>query len=128
VAIAGHNGELIFELPTKASQCARAVEVDQLASGESSSPIPTGKITVPCRRIFTLMKELNHSRVDCLKMDIEGSEYEVIDDILTNRIDVRQILLEFHHRFEEIGMQKTITAIAAPPKGWLSTFSYLPLV
>jgi hypothetical protein len=30
-------------------------------------------------------------------LDIEGSEYEVIDDFLKRRIPVRQLSVEFHH-------------------------------
>jgi len=59
------------------------------------------------------MRDLGHSRINLLKMDIEGSEYDVIDDILTNNLEVGQILVEFHHRFADIGMKKTLTAVAA---------------
>ena len=32
-------------------------------------------------------------------MDIEGAEYDVIDDILNSNIRIHQILVELHHRF-----------------------------
>ena len=47
------------------------------------------------------MKELNHSQVDVLKIEIEGSEYTVIDNVLRDKLDVKMILVEFdefHHR------------------------------
>ncbi|MNL38792.1 hypothetical protein D3C87_1610300 [compost metagenome] len=40
-------------------------------------------------------------------MDIEGSEYCVIDSILDSSIEVKQILLEIHERFFDNGMEKT---------------------
>ncbi len=59
------------------------------------------------------MRELNHTKIDILKMDIEGSEYDVLNDILNANVEIKQILVEFHHRFEKIGLQKTRDAIKA---------------
>ena len=53
------------------------------------------------------MKENGHSHIDLLKIDIEGSEYDVIDDILKEQIDIVQICVEVHHRFPGIGTEKT---------------------
>jgi FkbM family methyltransferase len=54
-------------------------------------------IQVPCTDLRSLMAENQHSRIDLLKLDIEGSEYEVIDSLLKDRIPVRQLCVEFHH-------------------------------
>jgi FkbM family methyltransferase len=51
--------------------------------------------------IVNLMKELNHTKIDLLKIEIEGSEYTVIDDIVKSKPDIKIILVEFdefHHR------------------------------
>ena len=42
-----------------------------------------------------------------LQIDIEGFEYEVIDDIIKHNIKPKQILLEFHHFYPTIGNIKT---------------------
>lgn len=68
-------------------------------------------ITVPVKRLDTIMKELKHSHIDILKMDIEGAEYDVIDDINKSGIRPKQMLIEFHHRFPGVGVQKTRQAI-----------------
>ena len=54
---------------------------------------------------------LGHRKIDILKMDIDGTEYAVIDDLITSGITTEQILVEFHHRFKNIGKQKTERAI-----------------
>jgi FkbM family methyltransferase len=54
-------------------------------------------ISVPCFDITTLMKQHGHTHIDLLKIDIEGCEYEVIDDILARRIKVRQLLADFDY-------------------------------
>jgi FkbM family methyltransferase len=40
----------------------------------------------PCRRLATLMKEHNHDRIDLLKMNIEGAEYEVLQSMIADQI------------------------------------------
>ena len=42
------------------------------------------------------MKSNNHNYLDLLKMDIEGSEYEAIENILNKSIKINQIVVEFH--------------------------------
>ena len=69
-------------------------------------------ITVQVRRLSTIMEELGHQHVDILKMDVEGAEYEVIDDIDASNIRPQQILIEFHHRFPNVGVAKSKRAIA----------------
>jgi FkbM family methyltransferase len=110
IAISGHNGEMVFELPDKYGACARAITqpLDSL-----HPPLATRHLPVPCRRISSLMRDYGHERVALLKMDIEGSEYEVLTDVLCNTLQVDQILVEFHHRFPGVGMQKTLDATAA---------------
>ena len=49
----------------------------------------------PVRRLRTLMKQFKHEHIDILKLDIEGAEYEVIEDMFFERLDVRQISVEF---------------------------------
>ena len=51
--------------------------------------------------LSNIMKELNHHQIDVLKIEIEGSEYAVIDNILKDKVNVKMILVEFdefHHR------------------------------
>jgi len=67
-------------------------------------------VEAPVRRLRTLMSELGHSSIDVLKMDIEGAEYAAIDDILNAGISIRQLLVEFHHRWA--GVDQTRRAVA----------------
>ena len=61
-----------------------------------------------CSDLLTLMNERGHSRIDLLKMDIEGFEYDVIDNILQNSIDIKQICVEFHHFMSHIKKEKPL--------------------
>jgi FkbM family methyltransferase len=68
-------------------------------------------IRVSVKALGTIMQELGHDQIDLLKMDIEGAEYQVIEGMAQSAIRPTQVLIEFHHRFPEVGCQKTKTAI-----------------
>lgn len=51
---------------------------------------------VPVRRVGSVMQELGHDRISLLKLDIEGGEYEVIEDLLASALSVEQLAIEFH--------------------------------
>ncbi|MEM1174894.1 MAG: FkbM family methyltransferase [Pseudomonadota bacterium] len=70
-------------------------------------------IESPALTIQTMAEKLGHTQIDLLKMDIEGAEYDVIDALLASSIRPRQILIEFHHRFMENGLQRTADYIEA---------------
>lgn len=60
----------------------------------------TGSYNFPVKKLSTIMQKLDHKAIDCLKLDIEGSEYGVLGDIIDEKILVKQICLEFHGRSE----------------------------
>ncbi len=68
---------------------------------------PGNAIAVTVQRLSTILRTLGHSRIHLLKMDIEGAEYEVLDDLLDSELEVEQLLVEFHHRWPEVGVAKT---------------------
>lgn len=65
----------------------------------------------PVRRLESLMAELGHARVDVLKMDIEGFEYGVIDDVLAGPVRPGQWLIEFHHTMMHFTPDQTRRAV-----------------
>jgi FkbM family methyltransferase len=54
--------------------------------------------TVPavCKRLSTVLDELGHDRVDLLKLDIEGAEYEVLQDLRAGDLRPAVMCIEFH--------------------------------
>jgi len=68
-------------------------------------------ISIAVKTLKTIMKDLRNEHIDILKMDIEGSEYDVIDDLIKSDIYPDQILVEFHHRFPGIEAKKTQNTI-----------------
>lgn len=56
-------------------------------------------IDVEMKSLEDITKELGHTHIDVLKMDIEGTEYEVLESLVNANITIDQLLIEFHDRF-----------------------------
>lgn len=104
VGLASQDGEATFYAPSNPDHVSHSM-VSPGASGRS--------IHVTVRRLGTIMRELGHRRIDVLKLDIEGAEYDVLDDVLASGLSVQQILVEFHHRLPGIGVERTRRAVNA---------------
>lgn len=76
-------------------------------------------IDVQMKSFQDIVSELGHTKIDVLKMDIEGSEYNVIESILKSKVVINQILIEFHDRFVTHGERRTKNAI-----GLLKNYGY----
>jgi len=50
------------------------------------------------KKLSDIFSTLGHSKVDLLKIDIEGGEYEIIDDLVQSADSIGQLLIEFHDR------------------------------
>ena len=68
--------------------------------------VKTEAVSVEMKRLSTIMSELEHEFIDVLKLDIEGSEFDVIEDILKEGMAFKQLCIEFHSRFFINGAKK----------------------
>lgn len=103
VGIAGHDGDEAFYRPPRSDWISHSlVRADQYSSQF---------VALPVVRLSEAMRLQGHRRIDLLKMDIEGAEYAVIEEIVRRRIPVTQILVEFHHRLSSIGTHRTREAL-----------------
>lgn len=64
------------------------------------------KLDVEMRTMGSLMEQFGHKRVDILKLDIEGSEFRVIPQILEAGCEFSQLCMEHHLRFFPDGKEK----------------------
>jgi FkbM family methyltransferase len=103
LGISDHDGTEEFVAPENSAH----------VSYSSAQKIQSAKEIVKCevRRIKTLMSQFGHNRIDILKLDVEGSEFMILDDVLNGYLDIGQICIEFHHRLPGIGVSKTKDAL-----------------
>ena len=86
-ALSDHEGWISLTDPLDADE----------GSFRSSAPHSASTIKVPSLSVAGICAEKNWSRIDLLKMDVEGAEYEVIRSIIQSGIYIGQICVEFHH-------------------------------
>lgn len=53
--------------------------------------------TAKVKRLQTIMEELGHEKIDVLKLDIEGAEYDVFYDMINSGIRPGVMVFELHH-------------------------------
>ena len=97
--LSDHDGELVLYEPPSGS-----VSHTLVSSAQNNT-----KVSIPVKCLSTILKDLRHETLDVLKMDIEGCEYEVIDDLLSLDFRPTQLLVEFHHKVLNMGLAKTKT-------------------
>jgi FkbM family methyltransferase len=68
----------------------------------------TNPIRVPARRIGSIAREFGHERVDLIKLDIEGAEYQVVESLELERLGVRVLCVEYHNDY---GLQRMLGAV-----------------
>jgi FkbM family methyltransferase len=104
IALSNHDGVLKLFFPVNPDEGSYTREIHKTSQ--------TASIEFPCRKISSLMKENGHDHIDILKLDIEGSEYDVLEDILREHLEIDQICVEFHHFFDSIPKQATRQTMA----------------
>lgn len=89
VGISDSVGNLYFAPPE------RDGFVSYSAAGSKRS---SAKLTeLPVKPLDVIMKSHQHNSIDLMKMDVEGSEYSVIRDMIKKKIYPKQLCIEFHH-------------------------------
>jgi len=101
--LSGENGFMSFNPPGNPEYVSYSI----IGSNSNSSEA----IQLPVRSLGAIMAELGHDKLDLLKMDIEGAEYDVIESLVVSGIRPQQLLVEFHHRFDGVGIGKSKHAI-----------------
>ncbi len=91
-AIFDKNGEIDFFID---STCPGS-----LVMSTKQERMPKDKITVDCLSLSDLIKNNNLSKIDYIKMDIEGAEFEAIQDLNNNNQlkNVDKFSIEYHHK------------------------------
>jgi FkbM family methyltransferase len=93
----------------------------------------SGGFEATVRSVDSIMKELGHDHVDLLKLSVEGSEYEIVRDVVAKQIDVRTLCVEFSQpaplepALETVALLQragfVTTAASLPPYGWKLSFA-----
>jgi len=103
VGVSSYNGTAIFYPPKKSGMVSHRMTPD-------SDTLQEG-IMVQVKTLKSLLDDCQHEKVDILKIDIEGAEYDIVNDICSLANEISQICIEFHHFFPKITAARTIRAL-----------------
>lgn len=106
-AVAGENGSLrLYRRVNKRGASAEVMWTADRQAGDEED-----FIDAPAYTVAAIMQKLQHDSVDLVKMDVEGAEFAVLDELRNVEPLPRQLLVEFHHRFAGIGKERTARCI-----------------
>lgn len=61
--------------------------------------------------LANIVQSLGTRCIDVLKIDIEGTEYEILPSIVGCPVPIKQLLIEFHHRIGAATLDDTVNAV-----------------
>ena len=102
--ISQETGKTHFHLPNNKKHVSGSIIQHNNVSEENF-------VEVEMKSFKDILKMYNHDQIDVLKMDIEGSEYDVIEDVLKSGILIHQMAIELHERFFKNGKDKSIQLV-----------------
>lgn len=122
VGVAGHDGKVSFAPPKDPTHISHSMVAVAAVARDAGRE----RVEMEVRRLGSLMRELGHDRLDILKMDVEGAEYDVLDDLLQSSLRPAQLLVEFHHGQYGIPLSRTENSLAALRKSGYRVFDAQP--
>jgi FkbM family methyltransferase len=100
VGLAAHAGLIQFSVPVDADEGSYSVVQDGV-----------DVVSFECYDLPTIMSKNGDSCIDLLKMDIEGFEFDIVNQILDQNIPVRQLCVEFHRWLRPGATLKTMARL-----------------
>jgi len=118
IGLANYDGIAEFSLPSNHS-VSFTMSLDVRSKNKAKCEV---------YRFKSILKKLYHTKIDIVKLDIEGAEYDVIPDLLEKKNDIGQLLVEFHHRMikDGTGLERTKRAIKMIEEAGFSLFYVSP--
>jgi FkbM family methyltransferase len=100
LGVAATDGTIDFHYPEDESSVSFSLRPES-----ASARLRT--VECPVQTVSTIMRQLGHDRIDLAKFDIEGFEFEVISNLIQDKIRPLLLLIEFHHGV--YGITKSMT-------------------
>lgn len=102
-AVTNRNGKIVFYENIIPGMSSIFQEMNNIGN--------TNSYEVETINFKTFLSENNIQKIDYLKIDCEGAEYEIIDSIKENLIKIRKIAIELHHSLENPKVQTLINTL-----------------
>ena len=93
VAVSNFTGEAFLYFHEKAKNIAEFNQRSSLKREKDGLDV-NKKVEVDCINIKEILDQ--HNKIDLIKIDIEGSEYEIMPEIIKNKDKIKMVLCETH--------------------------------
>lgn len=103
--LAAYDGTLEFFPPKKPGRMHYSQDPQKYS--RSDEPKFVGEV----RRLETIARELGHTHIDVLKMDIEGSEFDAIPELLKSSVTFDQLLVEIHYTYPTRSLEEGLELV-----------------
>lgn len=103
--ISSFDGVLDFYPPRKAGGMHYS-QVPRHRLGSPPKPV-AGRVN----RLSTIIKRLGHQHIDVLKLDVEGSEFDSVPELLAAGVPMGQLLVEIHYHFPQHSFRRGLDLI-----------------
>ncbi len=112
IALSNADGEISLSMPSNSQHVSYQFRTHQEATEVFAA-----------KKLSTIMSENQHKILSICKIDIEGAEIQVIQDIVSEQVQIQQLLVEFHHRFEPNGLEMVKSSISLLRKNGYKLFA-----
>ena len=102
--MADYCGELSFYIPRRLGRY-------NYSAVNRGGKYPEQTISCQVKDLAMLCQENDHTLIDILKLDIEGSEMSALPNILDGEISIDKFLIEFHYNYKGISYDDTVALI-----------------
>lgn len=106
MGVAGSSRKATFFLPNNPLHVSGSITKSDHVGGD--------RIEVQLIDLDEVLGIIGQDKIDLLKIDIEGAEYELLNSpsFRTSAEKIHVICVEFHHRWNEFGAKATLEAVA----------------
>ena len=102
-ALSDRDGDVFFALP-QAEGWVSGASVD--VKNDSRNLDFNNRIKVQGKTIKSIMEKFGHNKIDLLKMDIEGAEFDVLENAIKNAVQIKEICLDHHEHMLKNGRKR----------------------
>jgi FkbM family methyltransferase len=117
IGVAGKTGTAQFTKPLNMKEgsfrksASTTTKIHSVTKSSQSTVETTFSHSFDVLTVKDICEKTHISRIDLLKLDIEGFEYEVLDSMICSKIYPSQIVVEFHHFLPGFCLADTINTI-----------------
>lgn len=104
---------LTFHMPKSADQLPKGADNISGSLLESHSYTGEANVAVLTTSLQEILAATSRDECDILKLDIEGAEYDVLDELCRSGSirKAKQVLVEFHHKWTHHPFEDTLAAV-----------------